>query len=621
MSGICGIFSYRKKKPVDRTLIRKMSDLLAHRGPDAEGFYFDDDNGIGFGHRNLLIIDLVTGNQPMNNEDNSISVICDGRIYNYKELRKRLIGEGHTFTTMSDTEVIIHAYEEYGIDCLRRFNGIFAFALWDKREKSLFIARDQVGVKPIYYFASSKNVVFSSEIKSILLHPEYTKDMDFEALDLFLTYRQTPSPKTLFKGINKIRPGCYLHIKDGEVCTKSYWNYVPEIISKKSGKDWIFLLHEYLEKAISRQMVGDVPISLSLSGGVDSSTILAIMQKFSEEKVKCFTIGFEDNKKYDEVENAKTVANLFSADINAKVVSSIDYEKYFDKYIWHLEEPIGNESALAYYFVATLAKESNIKVLLNGQGPDELFGGYGRYLGERYHYLVNLIPNFSKRRIYKTVKNEQIRRAVRALSEKNELERFLLIYSIFFPEERKCLYNETIRKKIYFDRTKDCLAYFIDKIPELPSLNKMFYIDTRFSVPDNILLAEDKMAMAASVEARVPYLDIEFLELAEKIPYRYKIKGNQYKYIFKKMALNWLSRGFVYKKKIGFNNPMEKWLRKEFVGKFDELIKSKGSFTNTYFNRNYVEAIFKSHIEGKNNFMRHLFLIISLEQWYKKFFA
>ncbi len=621
MCGICGIYNYHTGKPVDRSLVQRMNDILSHRGPDGEGVYINPENNIGLGHRRLAIIDIDKGQQPMRDSDGTTWITFNGEIYNYRALREELIKKGYRFTTNSDTEVLLTAYRTYGIDFLRSLNGIFAFALWDSLKRTLYLARDHLGVKPVYFLDTGRTFLFASELKAILLYPEYSKQIDLESIDLHLTFRHTPSPKTLFKNIAKLPPASYLHVDaDGVSEIHTYWDETQKIELNRSINEWLPLLNTSLEQSVVRQMISDVPISLSLSGGIDSNLLLAVMSDHSKPAVQCFNIGFEGNNKYDETELASESAQHFSAAFSTRIMNSHDYEDMFNRYMWHLEEPLGNEPALAYFFVARLARDHKIKVLLTGQGADELYGGYHRYLGERYHSWMNILPGAIARQLSHRVKNERIQRALYCLNEKSEKKRFFYTYSVFFPEEKTGLYKNTVLKNIDQDNGMRYISSFFPRFTNHNSLDKMLYIDTRFSLPDNLLLAEDKMAMAAGVEARVPFLDLEYVKLAESVPSNLKIKKWRFKSIHKRAAAHWLPNNFINRKKIGFTNPMSDWLTGHLEEYFKSLINNDQSFTNLFLNRSYVEEMFNEHKVGRRDHKRKLFLIFSIEQWYKTFF-
>jgi asparagine synthase (glutamine-hydrolysing) len=619
--GITGIYNYANGEPVDSLVLGRMTGALTHRGPDAEGFFHDDKKGIGFGHRRLTIIDLATGQQPMSTDDRSVWITYNGELYNYREIREALKKRGHAFRTSSDTEVLLKAYVEYGTEAFSLLNGIFAFGLFDLNARRLLIARDHLGVKPVYFYDSGKSFIFASEIKSLLLHPEYSKGVNEEGVDLHVTFRHTPAPHTLFRGIFKMPAGSFLNVDPrGAGKIKCYWDDAPPIDRAKNEGERLDEMNAAVEKAVTRQMVSDVPISLSLSGGVDSNLLLAVLSKHSGTKVNCFTIGFADNEQYDEVALARASAEHFNADLKTMTLSARDYQEMFSKYMRDLEEPLGNESALAYYFVAKLARDSGIKVLLNGQGADELFGGYHRHLGERYRRIMNIAPRFLTKPFSRLVGNERLKRSLYALNENDEIDRFYQIYSVFLPEERMKLYNEDFRRHLAPDRGRACIEPFFRRFTNHSSLDKMLYIDLRFSLPDNLLLAEDKMAMAAGVEARVPFLDIEYVKLAERIPAEVKLRHFQFKHIHKQLARRWLPLRILKRKKIGFTNPMNEWLTRDLEKYFLDLISGRDSFTRQYLSIKYAKKMYDLHKRGRKDFKRNLFLLFSMEQWYRTFF-
>lgn len=416
MCGICGLWNLNGS-PVDPKLLVKMRDIMSHRGPDGYGAVLLSSRGqaqgakpvqfkdldelsalsfkpsaysLGFGHRRLSIIDLNTGDQPMSNEDGSIWIVYNGEIYNYRELRQELRAKGHIFHTQSDTEVIIHAYEEFGEECPTYFNGIFAFAIWDARRRLLFLARDHFGVKPLYYSQNNDHFYFASELKAILCDPTVPRELDLDALNLCLTFRYTPSPWTMFKGIYKLPPASFLIIKPEGIHVGRYWEDLVVINRQPDEEEWVVQLQANLETAVVRQMVSDVPIGLSLSSGVDSNVLLALMSQHSNGAIKAFTVGFAGREATSEIEPARCVGSKFGAEFYEQIIMANDYNDFMARYLWHLEEPIGNESAAAYYFVAEMARQQGVKVLLTGQGADEAFAGYERYIGIKYACWLRL---------------------------------------------------------------------------------------------------------------------------------------------------------------------------------------------------------------------------------------
>src|SRR5260370_10186453 len=422
MCGICGALDC-KGRPIDRNLIRRMSAAISHRGSDGSGSYVSGE--IGLGHRRLSIIDLDGGAQPISNEDGTLQVVFNGEIYNYLELRDELIRFGHVFTTRSDTEVIVHAYEQWGTDCISRFNGIFSFALWDTRRKELLLARDHLGVKPLYYTMVGGRLLVASEIKSLLQDHECPREVDIEALGALFTLRYVPSPDTLFKGIKKLPPAHILLVGPQGFAITRYWTETPKQLREPDEDALIEKYQSLLEDAVRLQMRSDVPVGLFLSSGVDSSALLAIMSQLVSGPVHTFTIGFEDGEKSNETEDARSIAEQFGAEHDEMIVRAKDYEDYYERYLWDIEEPVGNETAAAFYFVSMIASRK-VKVALTGQGADEPWAGYHRYIGVKLSELYSRLPHFLTDHLIRPAvdrfaKNERARRAAFSLNERDVL--------------------------------------------------------------------------------------------------------------------------------------------------------------------------------------------------------
>ena len=623
MCGIFGVFNYNKL-PVNRDLLKEATNLMSHRGPDGEGFYFDDKNGLGFGHRRLSIIDLQTGDQPMSNEDGTIWIVFNGEIYNYKELRDELISKGHRFRTNSDTEVIIHSYEEYGLDCPNKFNGIFAFAIWDSINQVLFLARDHFGVKPLYYLVDNEKLIFASEIKSILHYSAIARKINEKALYYCLTFRHTPAPLTLFEGINKLPASYCLTVNvENKVELKRYWNDRIVIDRNRKENEWIDLLRDKLENAVERQMMADVPVGLSLSGGVDSGVLLALMSKYQGKGVHAFTVSFEGGKKVDdESARARKTAEMFGAKFYHSIITSQDYSNFMDKYIWHLEEPVGNESAAAYYFVANMAK-GIVKVLLNGQGADETFAGYDRYLGMYYGYKVSLLPPYLFKVLSKLPldlnRKNQLSRFYEYLAEKGFNNRASSVASILSDSQRNELFNKDFQKFVNKTDLSNEIENIIFDLIQGSDLEKYIFYDMFSSLPENLLLSEDKMAMAASIEARVPFLDVDLVKTALSIPGKIKIKNGTLKYIHKKVCEKYLPKDIIYQRKIGFNNPVDKWLSTSLGNELNDYINSNNSISNSFLNKGSVLSMLEEHRNKKHDHQRFLYLLLSLEKWRNTF--
>jgi asparagine synthase (glutamine-hydrolysing) len=624
MCGICGIFDF-KGNPIDREIVRQMKSAIVHRGPDGEGEFFDKE--VGLGHRRLSIIDVDGGSQPIGNEDNSIQVVFNGEIYNFIELREELQKYGHQFRTHSDTEVIVHAYEQWGIQCVKRFNGMFAFALWDSNKRELFLARDHLGIKPLYYITLGNQLLFASEIKALLQHKSCPRVVDIDALAELFTFRYVPSPKTLFKNIMKLPPAHTLVVSRSGIRIERFWDWGPA--ERKAYKE-VDLIEEYqdlLEDAVKLQLRSDVPLGLFLSSGVDSGMLLAIMSKHTSKAVQTFTIGFEDGEKTNEVEGAKDLAQMFGADHYHQILGPSDYIDYYERYMWDLEEPVGNETAAAFYFVAKLTSQ-HVKVALTGQGADEPWAGYDRHKGAKLSGMYSQLPsiitnNFASLISMVPGRMERLKRGVVSLSEPDTLTRFAKIYSFFSAEMKEHLYTGALKQTFEGDHygTRHALSRLQNNVKHLDPLTQMLYIDTRANLPDDLLMVGDKTSMANSLEARVPFLDYRLVQFVESLPPALKLNGINGKYLHKKAAEKWLPKEIVHRKKKGFANPIENWFRVGMKDYVEECLLSSDSAMGRYFNQDYIRKILELDRSGKEQYRRQIYLLVSLELWHRKFIS
>ncbi|MBK7228611.1 MAG: asparagine synthase (glutamine-hydrolyzing) [Ignavibacteriales bacterium] len=620
MCGITGLFNYKNNYPMDRNLSTEMVRTISHRGPDDEGFYYDDDCGVFLGHRRLSIIDLSTGNQPMTNEDETIWIVFNGEIYNFPVLREELILKGHTFRTNSDTEVIIHAYEEWGIESFSRLNGMFGFALWDQKQKKLILARDPFGIKPLYYIDNGFSVIFGSEIKPILINPEVKREINISSLYDFITYTYVPSPGTIFKNIFKIPPGYCLITNSNGSTLERFYKVIPEEIKYKNESEIVEDLQSKIFDAVKRQMISDVPIGAMLSGGVDSSTVCSIMSSITNNPIKTFTVGFTDNFKFNELKEARFTSELINSEHHELIVSSEDYNKLLPFSVWHMEEPVSTGSILAYYLICKLARE-HVKVVLTGQGADEPFAGYPRHFGEYYGKYYRNIPNFIRDRILGPIvlnlpRNERIKRAVNSLSIVNIPDRLKLVYETLDSNIRQDLFNSS---SVNYNDMSNAIMMWQPEVKHLDGLNQMLYVDSRLSLPDNLLLYGDKMAMAVSLEARVPFLDLDLMKLVESIPSKYKIHGTTQKYLLKKAVAKWIPKEIINRKKIGFTTPLDDWFQSNLRKEIEERLLSEGSACRQYFNLNVIRKMLNDHFEKKEDYKRALFSFLTFEIWYEQF--
>ncbi|HEX2868552.1 MAG TPA: asparagine synthase (glutamine-hydrolyzing) [Ignavibacteriales bacterium] len=626
MCGIFGIFNFKNQNPVDKELLKQSTRLMSHRGPDGEGYFVDQNAGVALGHRRLSIIDLNTGDQPMTNEDETIWITFNGEIYNYLEIKEYLLKKGHTFRTRSDTEVLIHAYEEFGDDFLSKLNGIFAFAIWDSVKRRMFLARDHFGVKPLYYYMDNERLIFASELKSIMHYTKIPGEINPSALNLCLTFRHTPAPYTLLQNISKLPATHMITIgQKEEFRMKPYWDRAIEINAERSEAEWVEILRHGLDLAVKRQMMADVPVGISLSGGIDSGSILALMSKYAGRGVFAFTIGFEGGKEEDnEIKKAETNARMFGAVFHHRIISSQDYSDFLNRYLWHLEEPLGNESAVAVYFVTELAK-GKVKVLLNGQGADEPFGGYDRHLGAFYRNKYSFLkPQLMKYILMLPIslnKKKKLSRFADYLGQDSDVKRITSAACILNNRERKNIFNsELFGYSSEGDYVNEVEKIIHDSING-STVEKMFLYDMFSSLSENLLLVQDKMAMAASIEGRVPFLDIDFASTALSIPASLKIKGKSGKYIHKKVCEHYLPKDIVHQRKIGFQDPVELWLKDSLGDELLDYISSQNSITRNYLNEKAVKRIFYEHKNNKVDHKRFLYLLLSIEKWAGIFLA
>jgi asparagine synthase (glutamine-hydrolysing) len=622
MCGICGAFSF-SGAAVDQLLIDKMTQVIQHRGPDGSGSFVS--GRIGLGHRRLSIIDLSGGAQPIANEDETLQVVFNGEIYNFIELRQELIKKGHVFKTDSDTEVIVHGYEEWGTDCVSHFNGIFAFALWDVTRRQLFLSRDHLGVKPLYYIQLGDLFLFASEIKALLSAPGCPREVDLKSLGKLFALRYVPSPDTLFREIKKLNPGHHMVVDQYGVKVERFWNWKPQTPTRLKEDELVESYRELLEDAVRLQMRGDVPVGLFLSAGIDSNTLLAMMSERSDRPIHTFTIGFEEGESSNETDDARRMAQRFGADHSEMIVGPQDYQDYYKRYLWDLEEPVGNESAAAFYFVSLIASRK-VKVALSGQGADEPWAGYDRHIGIKLSQMYSQIPQVVTRRILGPMvdrfgRDPRWRRGTVALDEPDILTRLVKIYSFYSSDMKAKLFQPWVLEQISPDGrdAREALSRLHADVEHLDPLTQMLYIDTRADLPDDLLMVGDKTSMANSLEARVPYLDYRIVEFVEKLPSSLKLRGFKAKYLHKKAVEKWLPREVIDQKKKGFANPVYKWLRESMQQYVSDCLLSDNAAVARYFDQNYIRRLVADHEAGRQNYMRHIYLLISFELWHQMF--
>jgi len=614
MCGITG-FVNKTKANVDEDLLRRMSGLIAHRGPDGEGFFIDRENGFALANRRLSIIDIVGGAQPMSNDDKSIWITYNGEIYNFPEIRDELESKGLEFKTRSDTEVILRAYEKFGIDAFAKLNGIFGFAIYDQRLGKTFLVRDEFGVKPVYYFENSAKALFGSEIRSVLADPTVDRVVDADALNEFITFRYNPSPNTLFAGIHKLAPGHFV-----EITTKGCGeqrSYLPENVPTTEPITELEAIEEYqrlLATAVKRQKISDVPIGLFLSGGVDSAVIGRLMSDEGQGRTKTYSIGFPGKGDFNELDNARETAKILNSEHHEVTIDAREYLDFFARSFQVIEEPIAETSVSALYYLSQLAAK-DVKVVLAGQGADEPLGGYHRHLGlsyiEKYRPAVALISPLIKF----LPRNDRAKQAAFVSSLKTELERLLAVYSIFTPKQRKRLFVDAQQNGNVAPNRLIELAEKADKLPNL--LSKMMYVDTRLSLSDDLLLFNDKVTMSNSLEMRVPFLDRDLIAFLETLPVDMKVRGSTRKYIHKRAVESWLPKEIVHRKKRGFQTPMDSWLQKDLANAAKRLFEEKGSACRRYFDLEFIDELIEQHRRRRENHQRRLYSLLCFELWHR----
>ena len=612
-------------KNVEEGPLKNMRDTISYRGPDDAGVYIN--KNIGLGVRRLSIIDLPGGAQPILNEDDSMCVVYNGELYNYLKLREDLIARGHVFRTRSDTEVILHAYEEFGKDCLERFRGMFAFAIWDNKKNELFIARDRLGVKPLYYAETSDSLLFGSEIKVILqqIRPEFNKSV----LPEYLANRFVAGEETFFKGIKKLLPGHYLTYSDDACNIVEYWDIGLEKSPAIGSIDAaVKEFYELFNESVRLRLMSDVPLGVFLSGGVDSSAITAAMSKMVKGSVKSFSVGFKE-KGVDESGYARAAADNFGTDHHEVIVSS---KMFFDKLpelTWHEDEPIAFSSSVPLYFVSLLAAEK-VKVVLTGEGSDELLAGYAKYRISVYNIMMG--------RLYKIITTPFLRNRIRAIIDglgagsrlKHLLKRTFLYlgpgideiyfdnFSVFTRAMQGGLLNKDNCPEFAGTDPHAVAKKYFEKNPDRNLLDRFLYTDIKTYL-ERLLMKQDKMSMAASIESRVPFLDHKLVEFVFDLPVKLKLCGWKNKYILKKAMGKELPRSVLGRRKMGFPVPIKEWLRSDGVEQAEELLLGGRAVARGLFNKEYVVKMLNEHKNGLRDHSERLWLLLSLETWHRVF--
>jgi len=599
-------------------LLQSRIRSIGHRGPDDSGIY---KNGrVGLANCRLSVIDLSPhGHQPMTNEDQSVWLAYNGEIYNFRELRESLERRGHVFRSHTDSEVIVHAYEEYGEDCVQRFNGMFAFAIWDKRQQKLFCARDRVGIKPFYYL-DQRRMVFASEIKAIVEDRTVPREIDLSGLHNYFSFGHSLGPTTIYKNIRKLMPGHTLVWQDGVAHIRKYWDVPPESTNGlRPARQYEEELVELLRDAVRLQMVSDVPLGVFLSGGLDSSAMVAMASQFSDRPVKTFSVGFE-GAAYNELSDARIVAKHFGTDHQELMIGPQEVVPVLDKLAWHFDEPFADTAAIPVYLLSRMARQS-VTVVLTGEGGDELFGGYRRYLAEQYSRIFSRLPGFSRSALGDAIgmlpRLRRTKKLLNAMSVADPAQRYASWLLAFDEGMKSQLFHPDVWREL---QATDPYAAFREHYYRREKLvDRLLDVDLHVWLPDTYLEKMDKSTMATSLESRVPLLDHRLVEFAFRVPPELKVSRSELKIIMRRAMRGILPQQILEKPKRGFTAPTDVWFRtvlKDFVSSVlsDSTVVGSG-----FFNRDYIQRLLKLHLEGREVLDWPIYSIVAFATWHRAY--
>jgi len=618
MCGIVGIYNLNKSS-VDKNLLLSMIRKINHRGPDDSGIFLH--KNVGLGHARLSIIDLSSaGHQPMSDSEEILHIVFNGEIYNFKEIRKSLEDLGYKFKSKTDTEVILYSYKEWGIDCVKKFNGMFAFAIFDQENDLFFIARDRMGEKPLYYYFNNNKFIFASEIKAILEDKDVKREIDNQGLVNYFTFGHSIAPDTLYKGIKKLSPGNYIIFKNGKIEIEKYWDLLLiDNIEDKGEKYYCQKVKDILENSVRDRLVSDVPLGVFLSGGIDSSLMVAMMAKNKVSPLKTFSVGFNvGGKEFNELSDAKIVADYFKTDHHEIILEESDLINTLNKLVYYFDEPFGDAASFPVFYMSEFAKKY-VSVVLTGEGADEIFGGYRRYLVEKNLSKVSplspiLNNSFSKYCLESLPNLRRVKKLASALAIKNDLERYTNWISFFSSDALNDLFlNKNLPDplKVYKQ------DYSLYKGNEW--LKTIMRLDQKILLPDGYLEKVDKTTMAFGLESRAPFLDHKLVEFAESIPSNYKIKGQETKIILRQILKEFLPESICKKAKHGFAVPTNIWLKGKLKNYLFEIIFDERTKQRGYFDFEYIEKIYKKYKNESQPLDSQLWLILNFELWHRQF--
>jgi asparagine synthase (glutamine-hydrolysing) len=617
MCGICGQFKFQRGEPVARETIVRMANSIAHRGPDDEGFLVEGPLGLGF--RRLSIIDLAGGHQPMSDAEQSVWLIFNGEIYNYPELRTELQGLGYQFQTNSDTEVIIYGYKEWGTEVLNHLNGMFGLAIWDAPNETLIVARDAMGIKLVYYRLADGQLTFGSEVRAVLAADNSAPEIDPHAVSLFLRFRYTPSPYTIFNGIRKLAPGSMLVVEKGRCEEKRWYNFIPTPFDRpKTDDEAIEELLALYKGAVKRHLLADVPLGILLSGGLDSGLLLALMKEHGKDW-PAYTVGYGETFEDDELRDAAESAALLGGRHIPVRLDRAEFERALPKIVESLEEPITSSSVVPMYFVSQRARQ-DVKVVLIGQGPDELFGGYKRHLGVRYGSAWRALPpslrSLTSSLINRLPRNEMLKRGVQSLATSNRLDRYEDVFSLVPRESIEALFADDALDCSNGHASLDYWREIMSQAECTDELGAFQLLELRSSLPDELLMFADKMSMAHSLEARVPYLDRTVVEYAQRLGAEHKVRNGKGKWVHREVCRRFLPPQILKRKKRGFAvNVVDGWFNSSVNSQLAEMLRDSDSRIFGILKPEPVRQLLAEHQSGKHDRYKLLFSLVMLEQW------
>ena len=627
MCGIIGIYKYHSSEPVNRQVLENATSVLHHRGPDEGGYFFDDKCGVGFGHRRLSIIDLSTGQQPLYNEDNSIALVCNGEIYNFPELYEKLTKAGHHFKTRSDNETIIHLYEMYGTKCVEHLNGMFAFALWDKNKQILFLARDRMGVKPLYYGVQNDSFYFSSELKGLLAIPEIKRELNLDALNTYLTFENVPSPHSIIKNIYKLEPGCLLTLQNKEINTYKYWDLPLDSPKLNiSEEEAVEEFERLFIESVKKRLLSDVPVGVFLSGGIDSSLIAKIMADISPGKIRTFSIGFHE-KSFDESKIAMRFAKELNSEHNQFLFDSKECLNLIPNMANLVDEPLSDASILPTYFLSNFASKQ-LKVCLGGDGGDELFAGYQIFPVHKLIGLYDLLPREFKNLLLSAANNIPpretylsfpfvLKQFLRGIGMSNEIRMFIWM-GAYLESEKKQLLNPDIHAKTNTGTFEIITNHLKNKFLSTDA-DRMLYLISKIYLSDDVLVKVDRASMATSLEVRGPFLDYTIQDFVSQLPYDYKLNRLTSKYLLKKMAEKHIPKYIINRKKQGFAIPVTKWLKHELKDTLLNYTSKSYIEKQGLFQYDFVNRLVQNHLNETWDNKKLLWNLLVFQLWYEKY--